>query len=193
MYYSKLIVKKCEFCEKDMKTRLNIKRFCNRICQRKHYIGRPEVKEKARKYMAEYRKTHPELKKRHLFLALTRHRKKRSEYWKEYGKRPEVRSRIRESEKNRRRTDPEFAIRDRLRRSLNHAFSKYSKTGKIMTSKKYGINWDEIIENLRPFPKNLKKFEIDHIVPLHTFNLTNHNEVKKAFSPFNLQWLKRRK
>ena len=148
MNYNKFIIKECEFCKKKIKTRLKLKRFCNRICQRKHYIRRPEVKEKARKYMAEYRRTHPEWKERHLFLALTRYRKKRAEYWKEYGNRPEVRARIREAEKNRRIMDPEYAIRDRLRRSLNHAFSKYSKTGKIMASKKYGINWDGIIESL---------------------------------------------
>ena len=189
MHYNKLITKECEFCKKRIKTRLKLKRFCNRICQRKHYIRRPEVKEKARKYMVEYRRTHPEWKERHLFLALTRHRKKRAEYWKEYGKRPEVRARVRKFEKDRRVTDLEFAIKDRLRRSLNHAFSKYSRTGKIMTSKKYGIKWDEIIESLKPFPENLKESEIDHIVPLHAFNLTNHSEVKKAFAPSNLQWL----
>jgi len=187
----KMIIKECEFCKKNIKTKLMKKRFCNRVCQRKHYVRRPEVKKKARIMMGEYRRTHPEWKERHLFLALTRYRKKRAEYWKEYGKRPEVRAKIRETEKLRRETDPEFAIRDRLRRSLRHALSKYSRIGKIMESKKYGINWEEIIDNLKPFPKNLKNFEIDHITPLHTFNLTNSEEVKKAFNPSNLQWLTR--
>ena len=88
-----------------------------------------------------------------------------------------------------RRIDQGFATEDRLRRSLHHAMTKYSKTGKIMSSKKYGINWKEIIESLKPFPENLKNFEIDHIIPLHTFNLTDEREVKIAFSPSNLQWL----
>ena len=58
-----------------------------------------------------------------------------------------------------------------------------------MSSKKYGINWKEIIESLKPFPENLKDFEIDHIIHLHTFNLTNPEEVKKAFATSNLRWL----
>src|SRR3989344_1132962 len=95
----------------------------------------------------------------------------------------------RKDKKLRRQTDINFLIRNRLRRSLNHALTKYSKTGKIMSSKNYGIDWKEIIESLKPFPIDLKKFEIDHIIPMHTFDLTNPEEVKKAFSPSNLQWL----
>jgi len=89
----------------------------------------------------------------------------------------------------RRRTDLEFAVRDRLRRSLHHALTKYTKTGKIMSSRKYGIDWKEVIKSLNPFPKNISDYEIDHIIPLRTFKLTNPNEVKKAFNPSNLQWL----
>jgi len=106
-----------------------------------------------------------------------------------YGKRPEVRKRINKRDKDRRKIDKEYVIADRLRRSLNHAMTKYSKTGKIMSSKKYGINWKEVIEGLKSFPENLENFEIDHIIPLCKFNLTNDSEIKKAFSPKNLQWL----
>jgi len=152
-------------------------------------MRRPEIRERNRIKMREYRKNHPEWKERHRILAVTRHREKRAKYWKEYSKRSEVRTRIREKEKLRRKTDAEFAIADRLRRSLNHALTKYSKNGKIMSSKKYGINWKEVIESLKPFPENLENFEIDHIVPLHIFNLTKIEEVRKAFHPSNLQWL----
>lgn len=185
------VIKACEFCKKDIKIKLITKRFCNNICQMKHYRRRPEVKERNRIKMREYRRTHPEWKERHRILAVTRHREKRARYWKEYGKRSEVRTRIREKERLRRQTDVRFLIADRLRRSLNHALFKYSKTGKIMSSKKYGINWKEAIESLKPFPANLKNFEIDHIIPLHTFDLTNPGDVKKAFAPSNLQWLTR--
>jgi len=188
-----MIVKECEFCKKEIKTKYTIKRFCNKICQKRNYDKRPEIKEKNRLRTKEYRRTHPEWKKRHLFLALTRHREKRAEYWKEYGKRQEVRSRIKEREKIRRETDFEYVVRVRLRRSLSHALFRYSKFGKIRSSGKYGINWNEIIKSLKPFPKNLKNFEIDNVIPLHTFNLTNTEEVKRAFSPSNLQWLTREK
>lgn len=181
----------CEFCNNSFETDNKQKIFCGIPCQRKYYRRRPEVKEKAKLRVKKYRRTHPEWKQRHNFLELTRHRERRAKYWEEYGKRPEVRARIREKERLRRQTDMEFAIADRLRRSLLNALTKYSKTGKIMSSKKYGINWKEVIEGLKPFPENLKNFEIDHIIPLHTFNLTNPEEVKNAFSPSNLQWLTR--
>ena len=165
------------------------KRFCSPICQRKHYNRRPEIRERYRIRIKEYRRTHPEWKEKHRILAVTKYRQKRAEYRKEYGKRPEIKARINENERLRRKIDKEFAIADRLRRSLNHALEKYSKTGKIMSSKKYGINWKEIIKSLKPFPNDLKNYEIDHIIPLHTFDLNNHEQIKSAFAPSNLQWL----
>ena len=56
-----------------------------------------------------------------------------------------------------------------------------------MSSEKYGINWEKIIENLRPLPENVKDFKIDHIKLLYPFNLTNSEEIKKAFDYSNLQ------
>jgi len=184
-----MYVKKCEFCNKYIKTKIERKRFCNNICQRKHYNSKPEIKKINRIRTREYRRNHPEWRERHRILAITKHRKKRAEYWKDYAKRPEVKKRIRGKEMWRRRTDLEFAVRDRLRRSLHHALTKYTKTGKIMSSRKYGIDLKEVIKSLNPFPKNISDYEIDHIIPLRTFKLTNPNEVKKAFNPSNLQWL----
>jgi len=184
-----MYVKKCEFCNKYIKTKIERKRFCNNICQRKHYNSKPEIKKINRIRTREYRRNHPEWRERHRILAITKHRKKRAEYWKDYAKRPEVKKRIRGKEMWRRRTDLEFAVRDRLRRSLHHALTKYTKTGKIMSSRKYGIDWKEVIKSLNPFPKNISDYEIDHIIPLRTFKLTSPNEVKKAFNPSNLQWL----
>ncbi len=180
---------KCLFCGRLIRTKYSTKCFCDFLCQRKHYNRRPEIKEKARIRIKEYRKNNPQWKEKHRILAVTRYREQRAAYWKEYGKRPSVRKRIRDMESFRRKMDPEFAIADRLRRSLRHALTKYSKTGKIMSSRKYGLDWKRIIESLKPFPENLRDYEIDHILPLHTFNLTNFEEVKKAFDPSNLQWL----
>ena len=184
-----MFIKKCEFCGKGIETKYRFKRFCNGKCQAKNYNGKPKIKKKRSVWDKEYRRRHPEWKEKHRILAITKYRKKRAEYQKIYGKRPEVRKKIREKERLRLWIDKEFAIADRLRRSLNHALTKYSKTGKIMNSKKYGINWKEVINSLKPFPDDLKSYEIDHIMPLHIFNLTDIEEVKKAFSPSNLQWL----
>lgn len=186
-----LFIRTCEFCKTIVKTNFETKRFCNSTCQKKDYNQRDEVKAKFRIYAKNYRKRHPEWKERHRILELTKHRERRARYWKEYSKRPEIRARIRENEKLRRKTDLEFAITDRLRRSLQHALTKYSKTGKIMTSKQYGLDWKKVIEHLKPFPEDIKNFEVNHIMPLHTFNLANPREVKRAFDPSNLQWLTR--
>src|SRR3989344_2116123 len=85
-----MYVKKCEFCNKYIKTKIERKRFCNNICQRKHYNSKPEIKKINRIRTREYRRNHPEWRERHRILAITKHRKKRAEYWKDYANRPEV-------------------------------------------------------------------------------------------------------
>ncbi len=82
-----------------------------------------------------------------------------------------------------------FVVLRRLRSSLHKNLSKYTKTGKVFSSSKYGINHKAIIEHLKPFPENINEYHVDHIKPLCSFDLTNPNEVKKAFAPENHQWL----
>jgi len=184
-----MILKKCEYCGNLIKAKTIRKRFCNPLCQRKHYNRLPEIRKKYKRRMRAFRKNNPEWREKNRILAVTRYKEQRQKYWKDYGKRPEVRKRINSRDKERRKIDKEYVVRDRLRRSLHHAMKKYSKTGKIMCSKKYGINWKEIIESLKPFPEKIEKFEIDHIFPLWKFELTKNEEVKKVFAPSNLQWL----
>lgn len=186
-----MVLKRCGFCGKEVKAKKSTKRFCSPICQRKHYNRRPEIREKYKLRMRAYRKNNPEWREKHRILAVTKYREQRREYWKDYGKRSEVRERVNKNDRERRKVDKEYAIADRLRRSLNHAMKKYSETGKIMSSKKYGISWKEVIESLKPFPEDMENFEIDHVIPLCKFNLTNQDELRGAFSPSNLQWLTR--
>jgi len=90
---------------------------------------------------------------------------------------------------------PEIKIRIRLLARIYNALKHYTKTGKIMSSKMYGINYKKIIEYLKPFPKDLSKYHIDHIKPLCSFQFTMENgsanleEIEKAFVPENHQWL----
>jgi hypothetical protein len=92
-------------------------------------------------------------------------------------------------------TDSSFRIQFLLRNRLRNALKKYTKTGKVMPSKKYGVDYQAIIENLKPFPEDLSKYHIDHIKPLCSFRFvnedgsTNLEEIKKAFAPENHQWL----
>ena len=85
--------------------------------------------------------------------------------------------------------DKEFAIKQRLRCLLYNATKRYANGNKIGTSKKYGIDWNKIIEHLKPFPKDISKYHIDHKIALSRFNLLNQKEVRKAFAPENHQWL----
>ena len=186
-----MILKECKYCGKIFQTRNKLKIFCKVICQRRNYNQLPGMREKFRIWTREYRKNHPEWKERHRILAVTRHGEKRAKYWKEYGKRPEVRARINEKDRIRRKIDIQYVIIDRLRRSLNHALTKYSKKGKIMKSIKYGIDWKIVIEKLKPFPEKIENYEIDHIIPLCSFDMDDPEQIKKSFSPENLQWLTR--
>ncbi len=94
-----------------------------------------------------------------------------------------------EKQKTLRKIDNKFKIISNLRSRFYLALKQYSKTGKVTSSKKYGIDYNAIIESLKPFPKNLSKYHIDHIQPLCSFDLNNPEEVKKAFAPENHQWL----
>jgi len=199
-----MILKKCGFCEKKINVKYD-RKFCDRNCREKYYRTIPEKVERRKTYQKKYRNNlenkerlknwrrdynqRPEIKEKRRILAVTKYKDKRKNYWKEYFQRPQVKSRIRQRERTKRNIDKRYAIADRLRRSLNHAFKKYSKTGKIMSSKKYGIDWEKVIESLKPFPDKIELFEIDHIRPLKDFNLNKTEEVKKAFDPDNLQWL----
>lgn len=93
------------------------------------------------------------------------------------------------------KSNPEMYLKERLRSSVKSMFRIYIKTGKIMSSIKYGINYSELVESLKPFPEDLSKYHIDHIRPLCSFKLLNEDgtqnfeEIKKAFSPENLRWL----
>lgn len=92
-------------------------------------------------------------------------------------------------EKIRIKNDPIFAIKKRLRGRLQNAFKAYSKNGKVKSSREYGIDYNAIMEHLKPFPKSRELYHIDHIKPLCSFNFEDKEEIKKAFSPDNHQWL----
>lgn len=58
----------CEFCKNVLPISTKRRRFCNPLCQRKHYNRRPEIREKYRIRMREYRKNHPEWREKHRIL-----------------------------------------------------------------------------------------------------------------------------
>jgi hypothetical protein len=102
---------------------------------------------------------------------------------------------MRKWEAKRKKEDMNYVIAKRIRYRVRDALEEYTKTGKIWKAKQLGIDYKKIIEYLKPFPKDITKYHIDHIKPLCSFNFinedgsTNLEEVRKAFLPENHQWL----
>jgi hypothetical protein len=91
----------------------------------------------------------------------------------------------------RRRTDPNFKVSENLRSRLNTALRHQSKTGSairdlgcsiedfktyITTKFSPGMTWD-----------NYGEWELDHIIPLSRFNLTDRNQLLMALNYTNYQ------
>ena len=127
--------------------------------------------------------------KRNREKILEQRREKSKLYFREYHQRPEVKKRRNIRLTHRRKTDSDYKIRRLLRYRVWKVLKKYSQTGKIMRSKKYGIEFQAIIEHLKPFPKEIFKYHVDHIRPLCSFDFNDPEQIKEAFAPENHQWL----
>lgn len=126
------------------------------------------------------------------------HRKSRAEYFRKWlDRNPEKKKKKRMDclayHNERYLTDPAFALARRMRRVMLAAFRaqknrKRSKTldvigcplahAKIHIEKQFtnGMSW-----------KRPRSFEVDHIIPISVFDLSNDEEVKWAFNWRNLQ------
>lgn len=112
-------------------------------------------------------------------------------------KRDRVRNRMLQKKymKQRMKKDKDFNLKIRLRTNFSHCLRTYTKTGKVLLSKEYGIDYDAIIKHLKPFPKDISKYHVDHIRPLCSFKFVNKDgsnnlqQIKEAFKPENHQWL----
>lgn len=137
------------------------------------YNQKPETKIKNRLYMRLRRKTSKVQK-------ATDKKFNKYEYTKKWRKRYVKLKKI---------NNPNFAIRVRLGCRIRDALNKNIKEEKVIIPKKYKINYNKIIDYLKPFPENIKDYEIDHIIPLCSFDLTDEDQFKKATAPENHQWL----
>lgn len=174
--------------KKKFRDRLEIKKRDSEL--QKKYRQRPEIKDKIKKYMREYR-DNPEVKVKEKQY---RDKPETKAIAKKYRQNPEVKIKARKYDKKYRQI-PEVNIKRRLRCRLLKVFQLYIDNGKIMSSDEYGINYNAILEHLKPFPKNRHLYHIDHIKPLCSFNFINKDgtqnleEIEKAFAPENHQWL----
>lgn len=89
--------------------------------------------------------------------------------------------------KIRRTIDFSFCVKNRIGNNLRDAFRRFSTNGKVMSSKKYGIDYAAIFQKLGEKPEG--NFHIDHIIPISVFNLDNPEHVRLSHHPENLRWL----
>ena len=60
---------------------------------------------------------------------------------------------------------------------------------KVNPDSDFNPNYDTILPSPTVTPTPSPELPESHIIPIRTFNLTNPEEVRIAFSPQNLQWL----
>ncbi len=122
-------------------------------------------------------------------------KEKIKKYRKEYNKRPEVKEKTLMRDKERYYKNNQNKKYRRINKQIRLCIKIYLRDGKLNlkqnTDEKYkilyGIDLNEIINYLKPFPKNLNGYEIDHIIPIKNFNLDNREETSKAYSKNNLR------
>ena len=166
---------------------------------RKEYRQRPEVKKRNKEYRTSH---HAELLKRSrsperkAYIKTYNQLPKMKAYFKKYNALPEVlehkRERVRVWESMRYQNDPQWLLSKRLRTELRYNFNYYLNMKKTKTASEYGIDWEACIKKLLPLPFPIEErnnWHIDHIIPVSAFDLTNPEEIRKCFSPENLQWL----
>jgi hypothetical protein len=147
-------------------------------------------KESVLEYQKQYRVNNKELvaeRKKRYYID---NKKSVVEYKKKYYEKQENKDKRNKLRKERYKNDPLFAVKLNLRGLLTQAFKRYSTKGKIMTSKKYGIDYKAVFDHLGPCPGPREEYHIDHIRPLCYFNFDDIEQVKQAFAPENHQWLK---
>jgi hypothetical protein len=131
----------------------------------------------------QWRKDHPNYQKEWQM--------KNKERWKEYQKKfrnsIDFKS-IRRNYYSQYKNNKNLVMQFRLRALLYQALNYYEQKRIILKCYKYPIDFEKIINHLKPFP-NRKEYQIDHIKPLISFDLTDPEQIKIAFAPENHQWL----
>lgn len=184
-----------------------------RKLQMKEYLNQNKDSQKI------YKKSYYEQNKEKVKLATKEYKKNHKEesdkYYKEYWEKNKDKLKIQNSQRNRENwknmssdakaeywkkknawekqkkiDDPNFAIKKRLRLRVWQAFKGIRKK----SSDELGINYDLIIKHLNKtipidYKENPSKYEIDHIIPLSSFDFSDEEQIKKAFAPENHQWL----
>lgn len=170
-----------------------LQRKCKSCCR----AYRAKNKDHLKQYLVEYNQKNFEalaLKKKEYVL---KDPEKRARYYAEYDRENRERKRPlqRENSRRRRATDADFVLRGRLISRLNRAVKRCFKAGSAVRdlgcsipdfrahiSSKFqeGMTWEN-------WGKGKGKWNIDHIMPLDAFDLTNRQHIVLACHYLNLQ------
>jgi len=109
---------------------------------------------------------------------------------KNYFKNEKNLQRKNQRKKERKKNDINFKIKELLSNSFNRAIMRRIKNKELINFKR--LNYSLIsLKLIKELPKDFyeREYHIDHIKPLCSFDLTKDEEIKKAFTPENHQWL----
>ncbi len=150
-----------------------------------------------KKYMREYYHNNKDsfMKSANKYQQSEKGKKKIREYSKVYFQRPHVKQK--KSEYDKKRYDQENKLYRQINKQIRRCIFMFQENKKLNISRitddkyqiLYCINLKEVIEHLQPFPKDAMSYHLDHIIPIVNFDLTKKEEIKKAYSPENLQLL----
>jgi len=160
------MIKKCKYCKKEFEALRNNK-YCTKICSNLYR------KQNHRQYMKEYRRKNIQKIRQNILKNLIKIRKIRNEYNRKYFK------------------NPINQLKRCLRVRLIHALKNNVKSKKTIELIGCSVEFlkihleSQFIEGMNW--KNYGKWEIDHIRPCVSFDLSKKSEQLKCFNYTNLQ------
>lgn len=190
-------MKICRICSKEKdeteyymrKDTGKLRNECIECVKERSMLDYEENKEEKLENNKKYAQTHREkinkIGKKHRDANLEKESKRHKIYYEKHKKERQ------KYKKQRWQNDEQFRIIECLRTRLRSAFKKYSINGKVLPSKKYGIDFQKIFEYIGPCPGLENEYHIDHIKPLCSFDFDDPEQVKSAFVPENHRWLKK--
>ncbi len=166
---------------------------------REKYISSDKGKATTKAYTKKYTESGRAAKMKAIRMSNPDYRAEVSKWHKENSKRPEVMKRRRELHYIWSKNNSSYAMTRRLRACLFNALNLYTKKGKVLNSRSYGLDYSKCIKKLSEDAKEMgytleeiksMDYHIDHIIPISIYNLEDANEVKKCCNPENMRWLK---
>lgn len=207
------MIKQCLNCKSEFLTNGNLKKFCCVSCKGHYRWTHGLVKNKSRaktryciicsnklpirkqKYchscIPNYNNSYPAKLSRQRYNNSERAKELKKRYLKEYRKKIHYIHQKKWIKKNM-EGNPRFRMMFYLRKRLTDNFRMRHIKKLNGSINKYGIDFNKIVKYLeKTMPKdfNERKYHIDHIRPLCSFDLNDPNQVKEAFEVSNLRWL----